>query len=170
MSRSFEDQSFAGVVMMVSLISRVASILLGCAGIFISLNNASFAKEVDICYMKKASGYTVLLNKLCETKSRSSVGGEGKMKPGEFKLRPDGLWEVMPGDKPVTTPDGYVVYPDGRFSTPSMEGYTMQFILRNGEPIGAQYYTPDGTPMKVGESRTLSSGHIITQSEIEIPQ
>jgi hypothetical protein len=155
---------------MLYLISKVTRILLGGAVIVMSLSRASIAQEVGTCYMKTESGQVVLLNKLCELKSRSSVRGSNRMKPGEFKRRSDGLWEVMPGDKPVTTPDGSVVYPDGRFSTPSMEGYSMQFILKNGKPVGAQYYAPDGNPMKVGESHTLPSGGIVTQGKIEIPE
>ncbi len=149
---------------MVSLICRVASILLGCAGTFMVLSKSSIADEVEGCYMKTASGQVVLLNKLCELKSRSRVGGANRMKPGEVERVSAGAWAVMPGgDKPVQLPNGITVYPDGRLELPGMEGCSMKPIVKNGEPSGVQLYKPDGSPMRLGEFHKLSSGQIIKQ-------
>ena len=149
---------------MASLISRVASILLGCIGTIMVLSMSSIAQEAEGCYIKTASGQVVLLNKLCESKSRSRVGGANRMKPGEVKRISAGAWTVMPGgDKPVHLPNGITVHPDTRLELPGMEGWSMKPIVKNGEPSGVQLYKPDGSPMQLGEFHKLSSGQIIKQ-------
>jgi hypothetical protein len=121
------------------------------------------AQEIETCYMKTQSGQVIKLDKLCRSKIKPSAGGSNRMKPGDIEKTPNG-WAVMPGgSKPVQLPDGSVVYPDGRLAPPGMDGFSIGFIMKNGEPAGTQYYRPDGFPMQPGEFHKLASGEVIEQ-------
>jgi hypothetical protein len=131
--------------------------------------NMLHAKEVDGCHIKMQSGVVVQLNKLCGSKKPAKPVNVGsQMKPGEVKINPDGSWIAMPGgSKPVNLPDGSTFYPDGRIQFPGMEGFSLKLMMKNEKMVGAQFYGPDGLPMKPGEFHKLSSGEIIEQRGFE---
>jgi hypothetical protein len=136
----------------------------------ILMSGMAVAQKDDLCFMKTSSGQRIALDKFCGKSGNKAVSDfmwdESNYDPRYVKRHPNGMWSYKPGAPyPFQTKTGLTFYPDGRYSSGPV---TVKPIIRDGKPVGNQYYKEDGvTPLKPEEKYTYSSGFTIEQAHIK---
>jgi hypothetical protein len=116
----------------------------------------------DICHLQTSSGMSINLSNICAGSLSRKVMPVTTNLNSPFVKKEGGIyWVELGAPTAFQLPTGQIIYPDGTVREPNTAIYRP--IVKNGVLVGSQYFRPDGSPMRSGESLKLPNGSSITQ-------
>ena len=153
----------------------LCSAVISIASSILLMPQVGLSTDDKLCYLRTESGRIIGLDTLCVRRSqkkpmRKIVKITDDLDPKYAKyvtrnISPDGtssFVQVKHGaDVSFQLPSGAIVDPDGTTTQP--DGTKYRGVFDGDQPIGIQYFRPDGTPAEPGEKVTLPNGETIEQ-------